>query len=58
VIVAARGESVRGVEDLRQKLHGEQGRVIALRVRRDGEETDASLLLAAEESAHTKEERE
>jgi bifunctional DNase/RNase len=56
VIVAANGEMVRGVEDLQHKLHDEQGQVASLRVRRDGEETEVSLILAADESSQTKEE--
>ncbi len=58
VIIAASGEVVHSVDDFQQKLQNEQRQEVSLRVRRNGEDIDASLTLTPEESSHTKEEAE
>lgn len=58
IIIAVKGEKVRGVEELRRKLDREQGQVVTVQVRRDGEEVDIPLSIAKEATSKTEEEVE
>jgi bifunctional DNase/RNase len=58
VILAVKGENVRDVAEFRQKLTQEGGRVVTLRVRRDGKDIDVPLAMTKAEAAWMKEEAE
>ena len=51
VILAVKGETVRDVAALREKLEGEQGRTVTLQVWRNGKELSVPLALTETETS-------
>jgi S1-C subfamily serine protease len=58
VIMAVKGEKVRDIAELRQKLGQEEGHVVTVRVRRDGQDVNVPLSITNTEMSQRKEESE